>query len=147
MSHAPLNNLPILAGIQPAELHRRQAMPSLSCLTLVSGRLLYQKLADLAKQPRRLRSQYPFMPAAKQLLRTIEEQNIMGGSCLEFRMAQQCSQTALFYPLYLTSPTGIGSAKISMDEAKLPSNQRRTLLLICECGMEDQTVDHIIQRC
>ena len=35
----------------------------------------------------------------------------MGGSCLEWRMAQQCLQTALFYPWCRTSPTGIGSAR------------------------------------
>ena len=72
----PLDNLPILAGIQPAELCQRQAMLSLSCLALVPGHLLYHKLVDPAKQPRRLKSQHPFVPAAKQFLRTIKEKNI-----------------------------------------------------------------------
>ena len=48
----PLDNLPILAGIQPAELRRRQARLSLSCPALASDHLLYHKLADPAKQPR-----------------------------------------------------------------------------------------------
>ena len=47
----PLDNLPILAGIHSAELRRRQAMLSLSCLALVPDHLLYHKLADPAKQP------------------------------------------------------------------------------------------------
>ena len=72
----PLDNLAILAGIQPAELCQRQAMLFLSCQSLVPGHLLYHKLADPSKQPQQLRSWYPFVPAAKELLRTIEEQNI-----------------------------------------------------------------------
>ena len=72
----PLDNLPIFAGIQPAELLQRQAMLSLSYRALVPGHLLYHKLADPAKQPQQLKSRHPFVPAAKQFLRTIEEQNI-----------------------------------------------------------------------
>ena len=55
----PVHNLPILAGIQPAELHRRQPILSLSCWALVQGHMLCHKLADPAKQPRQLTSQYP----------------------------------------------------------------------------------------
>ena len=45
----PVNTLPILAGIQPAELHRKQAMLSLNWRALLLGRLLYHMLADPAK--------------------------------------------------------------------------------------------------
>ena len=48
---SPLDNLPIVAGIQPAELRQRQAMLSLSCQALTPGHLLYHKLADPDKQP------------------------------------------------------------------------------------------------
>ena len=72
----PLNNLPISAGIQPAELRRRQAMLSLGCWPLIPGHLLDHKLADPAKQPRRLKPRHPFVPAAKHFLGTIREQKI-----------------------------------------------------------------------
>ena len=47
-----LDNLLILAGIQPAELSQRQAMLFLSCWALISGHLPYHKLADPANQSR-----------------------------------------------------------------------------------------------
>ena len=51
-------------------------MLSLCCRALVPGHLFYHKLTDSAKQPRRQRSLHPFVPDAKQFLRTIKEQNI-----------------------------------------------------------------------
>ena len=102
------------------------------------------------------------MPAAKQFLRTIKEQNINVAQWADHawnaKWRNSASRLRFFIPDAGPCPTGIGSAKTNVDEAKPPSNRCWALLLIlaqwgmapsaiCECGVEGQTADHIIQRC
>jgi len=66
---APADNLPILAGIQPAELRRRGATLSLARCALEPGRLLN---SALTRPPSaniwHLKSRHPFVPAAQHLI-------------------------------------------------------------------------------
>ena len=137
-------------------------MLSLSCRALAPGHLLYHKLADPAKQPQRLRSRHPLVPAAKQFLRTIDEQNINVAWWVDHAWsAELCNSAsglrsfihnagphplglALLRPAWTRLNhlrTGVGSFRSSMHKRGL------ALSAIYECGMEDQTTDHIIQKC
>ena len=61
----PADNLPILAGIQPAELCHRGATLSLGCRAMEPGNLLHSALTHPSgAAARRLKSRHPFVPAA-----------------------------------------------------------------------------------
>jgi len=74
---APADNLPILAGIQPAEIHRRGATLSLGCRAVEPGNLLHSALTrPSGAAARRLKSRHPFVPAAKQLISFSDNNNV-----------------------------------------------------------------------
>jgi len=65
----PADNLPILAGIQPAELRCRGATLSLGRRAMEPGHLLHSALTSpLSANSWRLKSRHPFVPAAQQLI-------------------------------------------------------------------------------
>ena len=62
----PADNLPILAGIQPAELRRRGATLSLGRRSIEPGHLLHPALTrPSSADTRRLKWRHPFLPAAQ----------------------------------------------------------------------------------
>ena len=62
----PTNLLPILAGVQPAELHRQEASLSLAYCSVVDPKHLLHELmvGSTTVHKERLRSQLLFVPAA-----------------------------------------------------------------------------------
>jgi len=65
----PADNLPILSGIQPAELCRRSATLSLGHRAMESGHLLHSALTrPSGAAAQRLKLRHPFVPAAQQLI-------------------------------------------------------------------------------
>ena len=65
----PADNLPILAGIQPAELRRNGTTLSLARHAIDPGHLLQSALTcPPSANARRLKSRHPFMLAAQQLI-------------------------------------------------------------------------------
>jgi len=65
----PADNLPILAGIQPAELRRSGATLSLGRRAMEPGHLLHSALTRPSSAvARRLKSRHPFVPAAQPLI-------------------------------------------------------------------------------
>jgi len=65
----PADNLPILSGIQPAELRRNGTTLSLARRAMEPGHLLHSALTcTLSANARRLKSRHPFVPAAQQLI-------------------------------------------------------------------------------
>jgi len=73
----PADNLPILAGIQPAELRRRGATLSLGRRATEPGHLLHLALTrPSGAAARRLKSRHPFVPAAQQLISFSENNNM-----------------------------------------------------------------------
>jgi len=73
----PVDNLPILAGIQPAELHRRGATLSLGRRAMEPGHLLHSVLTcPLSAVARHLKSRHPFVPAAQQLISFSDNNNM-----------------------------------------------------------------------
>jgi len=62
----PADNLPIFAGIQPAELRRNGAPPSLARRAMEPGYLLHSALSrPSSADSRRLKLRHPFVPAAQ----------------------------------------------------------------------------------
>ena len=106
-----------------------------------------------------VRSWYPFVPAAKQFFRTIKEQNINVACWMNHAWSVEwrnsASRLRSFIPdagprplgLALSRPawmrlnhlqTSVGRFHSSMHKWGMASS------VICECGVEDQTADHII---
>ena len=69
------DNLPVLSGIQPAELRREVATLSLAnCSSLDPGHILHGQLTDSrAASKERLKSRRPFVPATRKLLHNLSE--------------------------------------------------------------------------
>ena len=64
LRHTPADNLPNLAGIQPAELRRNGATLSLARRAMESGHLLHSALTrPSSANARRLKSRHPFVSA------------------------------------------------------------------------------------
>jgi len=73
----PADNLPILAGIQPAELRRRGATLSLGRRAMEPGHLLHSALTrPSGAAAQRLKSRHPFVPAAQKLISFFDNNNI-----------------------------------------------------------------------
>ena len=74
----PTDYLPVLAGIQPAELRRLGATLSLAYRgSLDPGHILYKLLAGSPDGYRKkLKSRRPFVPAARKLLQDLTELDI-----------------------------------------------------------------------
>jgi len=73
----PADSLPILAGIQPAEIRRRRATLSLGRRAMEPGHLLHSALTHPSgAAARRLKSRHPFVPAVRQLISFSDNNNI-----------------------------------------------------------------------
>jgi len=73
----PVDNLPILAGIQRAELRRNGATLSLARRAMEPGHLLHSALTrPSGANSRRLKSRHPFPPAAHHLIISFDNNNI-----------------------------------------------------------------------
>jgi len=73
----PADNLPILAGIQPAELRRNGATLSLARRVMEPGHLLHSALTRPSNANARcLKSRHPFTPAAQHLISFSDNSNI-----------------------------------------------------------------------
>jgi len=70
MRPTPVDNLPTLAGIQPAQLHHSGATLSLGCRAMEPGHLLHSQveLTRSSAVARRLKSRHLFAPAAQLIM-------------------------------------------------------------------------------
>ena len=148
------NNLPILTGIQPAELRRKEATLSLARRPMVPGHLLHSGLSCPSKgNARHLKSRHPFVPAAQQLISSSDDNN---------RSEVECGKVRENYetPYFRTRPNllerlcqehrGSGStASALMSDVSVPActNGVWALSEACECGAEKQTVAHVVLQC
>jgi len=68
----------MLVGIQSAERRCSDAKLSLACRAMEPGHLLHSALTrPLSANARRLKSQYPFVPTAQQLISSSDNNNIL----------------------------------------------------------------------
>jgi len=70
------DNLPILAGIQPAELRRTGATLSLARRAMEPGHLLHSAFSCPPRaNARHLKSRHPFVPVAQKLISSSDDDN------------------------------------------------------------------------
>ena len=159
----PLDNLSVLAGIQPPEFRREEATLSLARRALNPDHLIHSRLCDLVDgHPRRLKSRHPFVPAALRLLDDSNNQSIPAAGWADHRWSAewQSNSTRLhsFAPEVDPHPVGVSLPR----QAWVCFNRLRTGVGLfrstahkwgmatspsCPCGAEDQTADHIVRSC
>ena len=88
----PADDLPIIAGIQPAEPHCNGAALSLACRAVEPGHLPHSALTcPPSADARRLKSRHLFVPAAQQV-------DALGRPPMERGVGEQPYKTTHFYP-------------------------------------------------
>ena len=156
----PTDYLPVLAGIQPAELRRFGATLSLAYRgSLDPGHILYELLAGSTHGYReRLKSRRPFVPAARKLLLDLTELDIRAAQWTDFKWSTEYSECSsdlrAFIPRTSTRPMGMGmprSSWVRLNRLRagvgcFQSFMRKWGLAPtsnCECG----AAEHIILTC
>ena len=156
---APTDHLPVLSGIQPAELRRMGATLSLAYRgSLDPDHILYGLLSGSSDTCQvRLRSRRPFVPAARNLTDNLGRLGIRASEWTNHKWNAEYCENA-FLPRIRARPvrmglhraawvklnrlwTGVGRFHSSMHKwglAPLPN---------CECGASEQTADHILIAC
>ena len=156
--------LPVLAGIQSAELRRLGATLSLAYRgSLDPGHILYELLAGSTHGYReRLKSRRPFVPAARKLLQDLTELDIRAAQWTDFKWSTEYSECSsdlrAFIPRTRTRPMGMGlprSSWVRINRLRagvgcLQSFMHKWGLAPtsnCECGAAEQTAEHTILTC
>ena len=160
----PTDHLPVLKGIQPAELRRLGATFSLAHRgSLDPDHILYGLLSGFLDTCQvRLRSRHPFVPAARNLLDNLARLGIRASEWTNYKWkANYCenpSRLRAFVPGTGASPvemglprvawvklnrlqTGVGRFHSSMHKWGLAPSSN------CECGASEQTADHVLTAC
>ena len=115
----PTDYLPVLAGIQPAELRRLGATLSLAYRgSLDPDHILYELLAGSPDGHReRLKSRRPFVLAARKLLQDLTELDIRVAQWTDFKWSTEylecSSDLRAFIPRASTRPMGMGLPRSS----------------------------------
>ena len=116
----PADNLPILAGIQPAELRRNGATLSLARRAMETGHLLHSAFTrPSSANARRLKSRHPFVPVAQHLISS-SDNNICTAHWAHHqwkRVGRQPHKTPHFHPKHWHPPTRNGPPKKSLGPA------------------------------
>ena len=160
----PTDHPPVLSGIQPAELCRLGATLSLAyCGSLDPDHILYGLLSGSSDTRQvRLRSRHPFVPAAWNLLDNLARHGICASEWTNHKWkagyCENASGLCAFVlrtsarPVGMGLPrvawvklnclqTGIGRFHLSMHKWGLAPS------LNCECGVSEQTADHVLTAC
>ena len=160
----PTDYLPVLAGIQPAELRRLGATLSLAYRgSLDPGHILHELLAgSLHCYRERLKSRRPFVPAARKLLQDLTELDIRAAQWTDFKWSTEYSECSsdfrAFIPRTSTRPMGMGlprSSWVRLNRLRAGVGCFQSFMhkwglaptSNCECGAIEQTAEHIILTC
>ena len=160
----PTDYLPILAGIQPAELRRQEATLSLANrATLNPDHILHEQLVGKQNAHQgRLKSRRPFVPAAQKLLDSLTESDIRAAQWIDYvwnmKYLKSASRLHAFIPRASSKPLGMGLPRTSWVKlnrlrtgvGRLHSSMYKWAVAPspnCECGASEQTADHIISTC
>ena len=162
----PTDHLPILSGIQPAELRRMGATLSLAYRgSLDPHHILYGLLSGSSDTRQvRLRSRRPFVPAARNLLDNLARLGIRASKWTnhkwktETEYCENASRLRAFVPGTGARPVGMSLPRA----AWVKLNRLRTVVERfhssmhkwglapspnCECGASKQTADHVLTGC
>ena len=160
----PTDHLPILSGIQPAELRRMRATLSLAyCGSLDPDHILHGLLSGSADTRQvRLRSRRPFVPGARNPLNNLARLGIRASEWTNHKWkteyCENASRLRAFVPETGARPvemglpraawvklnrlrTGVGRFYSSMHRWGLAPSPN------CECGASEQTADHVLTAC
>ena len=160
----PTDHLPVLSGIQPAELRRMEVTLSLAhCGSLDPDHILYDLLSGSSDTRQvRLRSRRPFVPAAQNLLDNLGTLGIRASEWINHKWnAEYCknvSRLRAFVPQTGARPVGMGlprAAWVKLNRlrtgvARFHSSMHKCGLAPspnCECGASEQTADHVLTAC
>ena len=149
------------SGIQPAELRRLGATPSLAKRGILNAdQILHAQLHGLPNVPReRLKSRRPFVPAARKLLNDLSKLDIRAAQWTNCRWSAEYSKRTfvlhVFIPRTSCRPLGMGLPRTSWVKLnRLRTGVRRfyssmykwgvALSPNGEYGVTDETADYVI---
>ena len=158
------DNLPVLSGIQPAELRRQGATLYLANRSsLDPGHILHGQLTEpQAASKERLKSRRPFIPVARKLLHKLSELGIHAAQWTNLTWHTEYSKSMSALGIYIPRVStrtigmsltrtawvklnrlrnGVGRFGLSKHEWGLASSAK------CECGASEQTADYTILTC
>ena len=160
----PMDHLPVLSGIQPAELCRMGATLSLAYRgSLDPDHILHGLLSGSSDTGQvRLRSRHPFVPGAQNLLDNLARLGIRASEWTNHKWkteyCENASRLRAFVPETSARPvemglpqaawvrlnhlrTGVGQFHSSMHKWGLTPSPN------WECGTSEQTADHVLTVC
>ena len=160
----PTDHLPVLSGIQLAELCQMGETLSLAYREYLDpDHILYGLLSgSLDTRQTRLRSICPFVPAARNLLDNLARLGIRASEWTNHKWktdyCENASRLRAFVPRTSARPvgmglsraawiklhrlwTGVGRFHLSMHKWGLAPSPN------CECGASEQTADHVLTAC
>ena len=160
----PTDHLPILSGIQPAELRRMRVTLSLAHRgSLDPDHILYGLLSGSSDTRQvRLRSRRPFVPAARNLLDNLARLGICASEWTNHKWKTEYCENACrlhdFVPWTGARPVGMGLPRaawvklncLQTGVGQFDSSMYKWGLAPspnCECGAPEQTADHILTAC
>ena len=160
----PTDHLPVLSGIQPAELRRLGATLSLAYRgSLDPDHILHGLLSGSSDTGQvRLRSRRPFVPGARNLLDNLARLGIRASEWTNHKWnAEYCesaSRLRAFVPGTSVRPVGMGlprAAWVKLNRlrtgvGRFHSSMHKWGLAPspnCECGASEQTADHVLTMC
>ena len=109
----PKDNLPVLSGIQPAELRRQGVTLSLAnCSSLDPDHILHGQLTEpQTASKERLKSRHPFVPAARKLLHNLSGLGIRAvqwtNLTWDTEYSESMSALCVYIPRVITKPIGM----------------------------------------
>ena len=160
----PTDHLPVLSGIQPAELCQLGATLSLAyCGSLDPDHILYGLLSGSSDTGQvRLRSRHRFVSGAHNLLDNLARLGICASEWTNHKWkTEYCENTSrlrAFVPKTSARPVGMGLPQAAWVElnrlqtgvGRFHSSMHKWGLTPspnCECGASEQTADHVLTVC
>ena len=157
----PTDHLPVLLGIQPAELRRLGATLSLAYGgSLDPDHILYGLLSGSSDTRQvRLRSRRPFVPVARNLLANLARLGIRASELTNHKWkteyCENASRLRAFVPETGARPVGMDLPRAAWVE---PADWCWAIAFVhaqmglapspyCECGASEQTADHVLTAC
>ena len=158
------DHLPVLSGIQPAELCRMGVTLSLVHRgSLDPNHILYGLLSGSSDTRQvRLRSRRPFVPGARNLLNNLARLGIHASEWTKHKWKTEYCVNAFrlraFVPETGARPVGMGLPRASWVKlnrlrtgvGRFHSSMHKwgiAPLPNCECGASEQTADHVLTAC
>ena len=160
----PRDHLPVLSGIQPAELCRMVATLSLAHRgSLDPDHILYGLLSGSSDTRQvRLRSRCLFVPGARNLLNNLARLGICASEWTNHKWnteyCENASRLRAFVPKTGARPVGMGLSQVAWVKLNhLWTGVGRFHLSMhkwglipspnCECSTSEQTADHVLTTC